>query len=265
MTTDINGVRYFFVDAGKGLPVLFIHGFPFSHAIWQPQIEALAKHFRIIAPDLRGHGESAASSGVYTMDAFAEDLRALIDVCNCGPVVLAGHSMGGYIAFAFYRKFPQQVRALILVCTRASADSEEGKAGRERLAQRVEREGAPAVVEQMLPKMLAAATVASRPDLVDHVRNMMLGTSVSGLAGSLRGMAVRPSSLELLPHLAAPTLVISGSEDLLIPTQEAETMAKTIPGAQLQLIPHAGHLASLENPSDVTAAIRDFLVTISHS
>lgn len=259
MIVTINGFRFAFIDEGRGLPILFIHGFPLGRAIWQPQIEALAKNFRVIAPDLRGHGESEAPAGVYNMNTFADDLNTLLEERQSGPVVLAGHSMGGYISFAFYRRYPQKVHGLVLFCTRAGADSEEGKAGRESLAQRAEREGAAAVAEQMLPKMLAATSTSSRPDLVAQVRQIMLATSINGLAGSLRGMAARPSSVNLLPQIAAPTLVIAGADDLIIPTQEAETMAQAIPNAQLHLISNAGHLASLENPSEVNDRLRDFL------
>jgi pimeloyl-ACP methyl ester carboxylesterase len=260
MIATISGIRLSFIDEGRGLPILFIHGFPLSRAIWQPQIEALSKNFRVIAPDLRGHGESEAPAGVYDMNTFADDLKALLEERQCGPAVLVGHSMGGYISFAFYRRCPQKVRGLVLFCTRAGADSEEGRAGRENLAQRAEREGAVAVAEQMLPKMLAAATTASRPDLVAQVRQMMLATSINGLAGSLRGMAARPSSIDLLPQIAVPALVIAGAGDLIIPTREAEAMAKAIPNAQLHLISNAGHLASLENPTEVNTRLRDFLV-----
>lgn len=262
MIANINNTRFSFFDEGEGQPILFIHGFPLSRAIWQPQIEALAKKICVIAPDLRGHGESEAPAGVYSMNTFADDLNALLEERQCGPVVLVGHSMGGYISFAFYRRYPQKVRGLVLFCTRAGADSEEGRAGRENLAQRAEREGATAVAEQMLPKMLAATTTATRPDLVAHVRQIMLATSINGLAGSLRGMAARPSSVDLLPKIAVPTLVIAGAGDLIIPNQEAEAMAQTIPNAQLQLIANAGHLASLENPVEVNARMQDFLASL---
>jgi pimeloyl-ACP methyl ester carboxylesterase len=271
MFTTINNVRLSFIDEGKGQTILFVHGFPLSRAIWQPQMTAFAKTHRVIAPDLRGHGESSAPAGIYSMDTFAEDLHALIEERKCSDfpfskndkrkigVVLVGHSMGGYISFAFYRKFPQNVRALILFCTRPSADSEEGKTARENLAQRAEHEGPAAVAEQMLPKMLAPATAASRPDLVAQLRDLMLATAVNGLAGSLRGMAARPSSVELLPKIAVPTLVVAGENDLIIPLLETETMVRTIPNAELAMISHAGHLASLENPEEVVVRMQKFL------
>jgi len=262
MFAAVNEVGLSFIDEGEGQTILFVHGFPLSRAIWQPQIEAFTKNYRVIAPDLRGHGESSAPAGVYTMAACAEDLQALIEKRKCGPVVLVGHSMGGYMSFAFYRKFSQSVRALVLFCTRAGADSEEGKIGRENLAQRAEREGAAAVAEQMLPKMLAPATSSSRPDLVEPVRKIMLATSVNGLVGSLRGMAARPSALELLPKINVPTLVVAGENDLIVPASESEAMANAIPNAELVMIPHAGHLASLENPEAVVAALRAFLAKI---
>ena len=261
MFTTINGFRCSFADEGVGQTILFVHGFPLSRAIWQPQIKALAKNFRAIAPDLRGHGESSAPAGVYAMDTFAEDLQALIAERKCGPVVLVGHSMGGYLSFAFYRKFPQSVRALVLFCTRATADSEEGKIVRENLAQRAEREGPVAVAEQMLPKMLAASA-AARPDLVEQVRQIMLSTSLNGLTGSLRGMAARPSSLELLPKINVPTLVVAGEHDAIIPAAESAALAAAIPHAELAVIPGAGHLASLENPDAVIATLRAFLARI---
>lgn len=259
MTATINDIRLSFIDEGRGKTILLVHGFPLSHAIWQPQIEALSTNYRVIAPDLRGHGESESPPGIYTMDIFADDLCALIEARKCGPVVLVGHSMGGYISFAFYRRFPQMVRALVLVCTRANADSEEGKIARENLAQRAEQEGASAVAGQMLPKMLAPSTAASRADIVEQARQIMLATSLNGLTGSLRGMAARPSALDLLPQITVPALVVSGAADALISLQEAEAMASAIPGAKLHRVPNAGHLSSLENPASVTSALQIFL------
>lgn len=261
MFTTINNFRCAFSDEGKGRTVLFVHGFPLSRAIWQPQIEALAPSHRVLAPDLRGHGESSATAGVYTMDVFAGDLQTLIVERQCGPVVLVGHSMGGYISFAFYRKFPQSVRGLILFCTRATADSEEGKSVREHLAQRAEREGPVAVADQMLPKMLAASA-SVRPDLLEQIRQIILATSVNCLAGSLRGMAARASALELLPQITVPSLVVAGENDFIIPAAESAAMANAIPNARLVMIPQAGHLASLENPTAVNAALREFLEKI---
>lgn len=262
MIATLNGVRLSFIDEGQGQTILFVHGFPLSRAIWQPQIEAFVQNYRVIAPDLRGHGESSAPAGVYAMETFAEDLQALVEERKCGPVVLVGHSMGGYISFAFYRKFPQSVRALVLFCTRAIADSAEGKIARENLAQRAEPEGAAVVAEQMLPKIFASATATARPALVESIRTVMLATSINGLTGSLRGMAARPSALDLLPHITVPTLVIAGESDLIVPASESAAMAKAIPHAQLAIIPRAGHLASLENPDAVLANLREFTAKI---
>ncbi|MCG3121469.1 MAG: 3-oxoadipate enol-lactonase 2 [bacterium] len=262
MIATLNGVRLSFIDEGQGQTILFVHGFPLSRAIWQPQIEAFVQNYRVIAPDLRGHGESSAPAGVYAMATLAEDLQALVAERQCGPVVLVGHSMGGYISFAFYRKFPQSVRALVLFCTRAIADSAEGKMARENLAQRSEQEGAAAVAAQMLPKMFAPATAIARPALVESVRTVMLATSINGLTGSLRGMAARPSALDLLPHITVPTLVIAGENDLIVPASESAALAEAIPQAQLAMIPRAGHLASLENAAAVIVPMQEFLEKI---
>ncbi|MGH7494651.1 MAG: alpha/beta fold hydrolase [bacterium] len=260
MKSILNGIQLHYEIQGQGLPVVFTHGFPLSHKIWQPQIEALHDEFCVITPDLRGHGESEAPTGAYSMEKFADDLFTLLKHLNCGPVVMAGHSMGGYIAFAFLRNYPNWVKGLILVSTRAAADSPEGKAGRETLAQLVEKEKSSApVVMKMLPNMVAQASLAAHPNLRTEVERIMSNTSQNGLAGALRGMAARADANDLLTSLCLPTLIIAGTADALIPHAESESMARAIPGAQLALIEGAGHLPSLEKPEEMNRVLREWL------
>lgn len=264
MEADLNKLRLWFVDegsadAGGGVPLLFVHGFPLTHQIWAPQLQALAIKHRMIAPDLRGHGKTAAPPGPYTMEQMADDLKALIDTRRCGPVMMIGHSMGGYIALAFVRRYPKLVAGLGLICTRAGADTPEGKTNRENLAQRVEKDGSVAVADAMFPKMLAPSTYATQPELSDSIRRMMLATPVSGLAGAVRGMAARADSTDLLPSIKVPTLIITGADDQLIPPKESENMAKQIPDATLHIIPGAGHLPSVEKPAQFNQSLSAFL------
>jgi len=264
MEIDINNFRMWFLDEGPGenavgVPLLFVHGFPLNHEIWSSQIQVMSATHRVIAPDLRGHGKSEAMPGPYRMEQMADDLKTLIEARRCGPVMLIGHSMGGYLTFAFLRRYPKLVAGLGLVCTRPGADTPEGRANRENLAQRVEKEGSIAVVDAMFPKMLAPATYAKQLALSDETRRMMLATPVAGIAGASRGMALRTDSSDLLPSITVPTLIITGADDQLIPPKESENMARQIPNAKLHIISGAGHLPSAENPGEVSQVLREFV------
>ena len=259
MHARVNGFQMAYEDHGEGTPVLFIHGFPLHRKIWRPQVAALRDEFRVLTPDVRGHGESEATAGVYEMEWLADDIAALLRHLQCGPAVIAGHSMGGYILFAFYRKYPELARGLILVSTRAVADTAEGKANREALAQRVEREGHQPVVEKMLAPMLAEASVHTIPSLKQEVENMMREAALLGLAGASRGMAMRLDSAELLARINVPALIIAGTTDALIHYSESEKMAQAIPGARLHLLEGCGHLPSLEKAEEVSALMREWL------
>ncbi len=259
MKASMNGFQMHFDDTGKGAPILFIHGFPLSRKIWRAQVEALRNEFRVITPDVRGYGESEATPGVYSMDLLADDMAALLRHLQCGPAIIAGHSMGGYILFAFLRKYPELVRGLIFVSTRAVADTAEGRANREALAQRVEREGHQPVVEKMLAPMMAAASIAANPTLQSEVESMMRSASLHGLDGASRGMATRSDATELLTKINVPTLILAGTADALIPHSESEKMAQAIPNARLHLIEGAGHLLSMEKPEEVNSVLKDWL------
>ncbi len=259
MRAEINGFRLAYEDHGTGTPVLFIHGFPLNRNIWRPQVEVLRNTFRVIMPDVRGHGESEATRGVYEMELLADDIAGVLRHLHCGAAFIAGHSMGGYILFALYRKYPELMRGIILVSTRAVADTAEGKANREALAQSVEREGHEPVVAKMLAPMLAEASVRAHPILRNAVEAMMRGTSLHALSGASRGMAARPDATELLARISVPTLILAGTADALIHYSESEKMASAIAHARLHLIEGAGHLPSLEKPEEVSAVLRQWL------
>jgi pimeloyl-ACP methyl ester carboxylesterase len=193
------------------------------------------------------------------MDLLAEDLRGLLDALGVTQVVLAGFSMGGYAAFAFYRKYKERVRALVLADTRCQPDTPQAAQGRETLAQRAEREGPAPIAETLLPRLLTQATLRHRPGTVEYVRSMIMRTSVAGIAGDLRGMALRPDSTETLGQIACPTLILVGEEDVLTPPADSEMMAQNIRGAYLQVIPEAAHLSPLENPDTFNFALLSFL------
>ncbi|MBI3287797.1 MAG: alpha/beta fold hydrolase [Chloroflexi bacterium] len=250
-----------YLDQGgpEGPALLLIHGFPFDSSMWEPQISALRDKYRVIAPDLRGHGASSAPEGVYSMELLAEDLRRLLDHLKTKRVILGGLSMGSYIAFAFYRKYAELVRALILADTRPQADTPEGQKAREDLAQLATNEGSRAVAERLLPRLLTEPTREHNNLVVRWVNYMIQNTSIQGLVGALRGMAQRADSTDLLPQISVPTLILVGERDILTPPADAQRMAELIPGARLEIIPEAGHLSNLENPQEFNRILREFL------
>lgn len=258
MKVNVNDVEIFYRDEGAGLPILFVHGFPLDGALWQPQLADLADEYRVIVPDLRGFGDSAPSAEV-TMERYADDLCVLLEELDVDHVVLAGLSMGGYVAFAFYRKYPDRIRGLVLVDTRAQPDSDEARKNRAATAERVREKGTSALADEMFEKLLAPATLADKPDVVRTVYTMMARQPQEGIVLALHAMAGRPDSHPLLGEISEPTLVVVGAEDTVTPVEDAEAMVDAIPGAKLVVIPEAGHLPNLEQPEVFNQAVREFI------
>jgi pimeloyl-ACP methyl ester carboxylesterase len=255
-----------YADEGPGPVVLLLHGFPLSRAMWVDQLSAIGSIYRVIAPDLRGHGESPVPEGVYTMDAMADDVVELLETLEIsGPVVVGGLSMGGYVALSLAARYPTRVRALILMDTKAAADTPEAAQGRETMAQAVlAADSAAPVVAAMLPRLFGKMTSENRPERVLPLKDVMSRTSPQGIAGALRGMAARPDRRVDLPKIMVPTLVLVGDEDVITPPAEAKSMADALPNARLELISQAGHLSPYENPSDANAAILRFLKSLEN-
>jgi 3-oxoadipate enol-lactonase len=258
----LHGVNLAVEIRGEGPSILFVHGYPLDHTIWRHQVEAL-EDFRRIVPDLRGMGQSDAPDLGYGMSIYAADLAALLDALGIDQVILCGLSMGGYIAFEFLRSWRSRVRGLVLMDTRAEADTPEGRRARDAAAGTARERGAAAVAESLLPKMLAPATIEQRPEVVERVRDLMAATPVAGMVGALAAMREREGSQSLLPTLAGiPTLVIVGEADSLTPPDQARALAQAIPGARLAIIPSAGHLPPVEQPEATTRCLREFLESI---
>lgn len=256
---DTVNLRY--VASGAGIPLVLLHGFPLSGAIWQAQREALAKKYWVIVPDLRGHGQSPAPLGVYEMSLLARDVCALLDTLVIDRAVIMGHSMGGYATLTAWQLAPERFLAMGLIATHAAADTEEGRQNRYKLADTVTREGSHALADAMPAKLFATSTPSAAPSRA-LVRQLILDTPPTGIVGSLRGMAIRPDSGPLLPTIAVPTLIIAGSQDQIVAPAKGQEMADKIPHATLATIDNAGHMPMLEQPDAVTAAIRDFLDAI---
>ena len=245
-------------ELGQGTPVVLLHGFPLSGVIWREQQQRLSDRFRVITPDLRGHGRSPAPSGVYEMDLLARDVLALLDALLIKKAVILGHSMGGYVALAAWKLAPDRFLALGLIASQAGADTEEGRQGRYKLADKVAAEGSKVVAEAMLPKLFAPNLPAGAP-IIDQVRQMILSTPSAGIIGALKGMAARPDSGPLLSTIRIPALILTGDKDQIIPPAKAQAMAATLATATLTIVDNAGHMPMLEQPDTTTTAIRKFL------
>jgi pimeloyl-ACP methyl ester carboxylesterase len=246
-------------DVGSGATVVLLHGYPFNRSMWREQREALSANYRVITPDLRGHGETSVTPEIATMNEMARDVVALLDKLDIGRVTLGGLSMGGYVALAFCRRFPLRTRALILADTRSQADVAEAKRNREEQALKILKEGMQAIADDFLKKVLTPATLNEKPETVERVREMILKTDSQGAANALRGMAVRHDQTDFLEEIFAPTLIIVGSEDQVTPPADAELMKRQIRGSRLSTIEGAAHLSNLERPAEFNRALLDFL------
>ena len=255
---DVGGVALAVDTRGDGPALLFVHGFPLDHSMWAHQVATLAR-WRRIAPDLRGAGVSDAPDGGYSVATYADDLVRLLDRLHIEHAVVAGHSMGGYIAFEMLRRHRSRVTGLILVDTRAEADSAEARKGREGMMEVARTQGAAAVAERMVPRLLGRSTQQTQPNVVEQVKAMIGRTPVPGIVGALGAMRDRPDSTPLLATIDVPTLVVVGAEDELVPPATSRAMAAAIPSAAMRTIPGAGHLAPLEAPTAVTRVIAEFL------
>jgi 3-oxoadipate enol-lactonase len=249
----------FYTVRGRGAPVVLLHPFPANHGFWDECAPHLENRYRLIIPDLRGHGASPPGEGVATMHKHAGDLLLLCHELAIGKAAFAGVSIGGYILFELWRQARERVSALILANTRAGADSAEQRANREKSIQDVHLRGPAPFIEATLPKVLSKTTLQSRHDRVDVARRLMAAMSVQGIAACLRGMAARPDSTPTLKTIDVPTLVIGGEEDVLTPRAEAELMHTEIGGSRLEMVPNAGHFAALEQPEYVARILRGFL------
>jgi pimeloyl-ACP methyl ester carboxylesterase len=252
----------FAVTASKRTPVVLMHGFPLDRTIWWRQARGLPGGYSVIAPDLRGFGRSQTRPGPSSIDAYAQDVADLLDHLRVDDAVIGGVSMGGYVALAFARHFPNRVRALVLVATRAGADSDEARFARDELIALVQSSGAEALADGMLGKLLTPETLRDDGRLVRRLRKMIASQPVDAIVGALAAMRDRSDSTAMLARISVPTLVVCGAKDDLVAPSESRALAATIPGARLDLIPDAGHLPNYERPSAFNVVLSGFLESL---
>lgn len=250
--------------AGTGTPIILIHGHPFDHTMWYPQIAAFSKDYQVIAPDLRGYGKSNLPDPANTtFEDYATDVLKLADYLGLDKFHLGGLSMGGQIIMEIYRQAPSRVKSLILADTFAGLDTPEAKQARNESATKMEKEGMNGYAEESIHKMIKSDHVASMPDVSTHVLKMMKDTSAVAAATAMRARSGRIDYLnEVLPKVNIPTLIIVGRQDEFTPVAKAEEMQQKIQNSRLAVIEDAGHMPNLEHPDEFNKVVLNFLKSI---
>ncbi len=248
--------------AGPEDPLVMLHAFPLNRRMWAPQVEALSAKRRIITPDYPGFGRSPRPPAQPDVRYYAEQVGDLLDSLRLERAVLCGLSMGGYVAFACMRLFPERVSALVLANTRPDPDSEEIKQTRRDLARKVAEEGVGVLPGLQMERLLAPKTLEKRKAVVEYVRDIILESSPDGVVAALGAMRERPDSTDLLGEIRVPTLVVGGAEDTISTPEVMEAMAAKIPAAAHVTLEGAGHLSNLEAPDKFNAALTGFLAKL---
>lgn len=242
--------------------VVLVHAFPLSAELWDPQRSALPPGWRLFTPDLPGFGGSTEPPAM-SVEGMAASVLAAMDTRGIRRAVIGGMSMGGYVTFAMYRLAPERFSGLVLVDTRATADTDQQKDGRRKMMVTARERGAGAIADEMLPKLLGETSKRDRPAVAATVRRMIEGNRADTIAGAVEAMMGRPDSTPLLARMALPALIVCGDEDTLTPPSDSEALHRGIAGSRLVLLPGAGHLSSLETPDAFNRPFREFLE--SHS
>jgi pimeloyl-ACP methyl ester carboxylesterase len=259
MKVKSGDAEIFYEVMGDGPAVVLLHAFPVNHNLWRPVAERLALRYRVVLPDLRGHGDSAPGDGPATMEKHASDLARVCDDAGIGTAFFGGVSIGGYVTFEFWRRFRERMQGFILCDTRAGADSDQVQAGRFQTAELVEKNGPDAFLDATIPRLMGESTRTNRPDLVQAARDMARKMTVAGIAAVQRGMAVRPDSVPTLRSISVPALLLYGAEDEATPPAEGALIKQHVPHAQLQVVPKAGHMAVFEQQEAAHEILRKFL------
>jgi 3-oxoadipate enol-lactonase len=248
--------KLFFKEFGSGLPIVFLHGYPLDHTIWLPLVNGLKSQARLILPDLRGHGKSPAPAGKYTMEAMAEDVLGLMDSLSIRKAVIAGHSMGGYVALAMAEGHPDRLQGLALIASHAYADPADKKKSRLEMVPLVKEQGIQPVLASM-PERLSY-----NKEVVNFCRKIILNANPQGVMGVLEGMAERLDRLDVLSAIKVPTMLIAGADDQIVSLETNRKTAAVMENPVYEEISGAGHMPMLEKPEETALVFRKFIEKI---
>jgi 3-oxoadipate enol-lactonase len=263
MKATINGIDLYFTDSGNPSQdaIVFIHGFPFSHEMWNQQIDLLKKDYRVIAYDLRGHGRSGVGDGQYAFEFFVDDLIGLLDHLKIGKAVLCGLSIGGYIALRAVERNPERVKGLILCDTQSGPDSNEAKLRRAATIKAVKTDGVNVYAEGLVKALFTPVSFTTKADVVERIKETVRSTSSVGICGTLLALAGRTDTTPSLPSIKIPVCILVGEHDPITPPRLSEEMHGKIPNSEFHVVLNAAHLSNLENPNAFNKHLLDFLRT----
>ncbi|MFT9848784.1 alpha/beta fold hydrolase [Aneurinibacillus sp. REN35] len=256
-TCQANGIKLAYQEQGQGEAVVLLHGFCGSSTYWDSVIPELAKDYRVIAPDLRGHGDSAASVGTYSMELFAEDCKQLLDTLDISQATLFGHSLGGYITLAFAEKYPERLKAFGLIHSTGLPDTDEAKQNRYKGAERIAQEGIEPFVNDLVPKLFSPDNLSSMKDDVEKVRQIGAATEPEGAQNTLKGMAERPNRNAVIANTSLPVLLVAGQDDQVIAPDKTFSVEQQL--LTTATLPHVGHMSMYEGPNKLIDTLRSFL------
>jgi pimeloyl-ACP methyl ester carboxylesterase len=252
-------VQLYTRDVGDGTPLVLVHAFPLSSAMWLAQREGLSARFRVLTPDMRGFGGSPLGTDEPSVDTMADDVADLLDAKGIDRAIVGGHSMGGYVALAFCRRHSDRILGVVLANTKATEDTGDAREARLRTAGRIEAEGSVDVLlEELLPLLVGPTTMRRRALVYGRVRGLVQSAPPPAAAWAQRALAACPDSLGTLAGFRPPTLILQGAEDAIVSEDEARAMSGALPNAELIVIPGAGHLTPIEQPQLFNDAVAEF-------
>jgi 3-oxoadipate enol-lactonase len=264
MRIAINDITVSYSDEGKNgdRVIVFIHGFPFNKSMWIKQIKALEDNYRVITYDIRGHGNSDAGKGDFSIMLFVKDLLSLMDALKIKKTILCGLSMGGYIALKAIQNYPGRFDAIILSDTNCIADTSEVKEKRMKAVESIRKDGVEKYAEESIKNLFAKESFTTREKDIAAVREMIVKTSEQSLCNTLLALSIREETCSKLAEIKVPVLIMTGSEDKITPPAAAQFMHEKIIDSSLHIIDHAGHLSNMENPGEFNARIKKFIASV---
>lgn len=264
LTVPVNNFTLSYDDVGEGeIPIIFLHGYPFSKNMWQAQIEFLKPDYRLIACDIRGFGKSTDEKSALSVDLFGDDLVLFMDRLHIDKAIICGLSMGGFIALNAIEQFPARFKALILCDTQCIADTTEVKEKRHSIIKEIEVKGPAEFSEGFLKSVFHKDSLTNKPEVVEQLRSVVFANTPHIITEGLVALAGRAETCSGLGEINAPTLIICGRADEVTPLAQSESMHKDIRGSQLCIIENAGHVSNLEQPTEFNRHLATFLSTLS--
>lgn len=259
MEFSVNGLKVFTYGNKTNKPIIFVHGFPYDHTMWNYQIDAFKDEYYCVAYDIRGLGQSYIGDGQYTMEAFVWDLYSIMDALHIENPILCGLSMGGYIALRAIEKEQSRFSSLILCDSRSEPDNNDGKITRSSAIDKINVQGVEAFVSDFVPKCFHPKTPERLSDMFNRIFNIAKNQNSVGVKGALIAMLSRRDTTNSLKNIEIPTLVLVGKKDALTPPVTMKKIAKKIKDSKFHQVPKAGHMTPLENPDFVNKKILKFL------